>query len=444
MPGQLILDDSMLPSSVIERIEDAKNDKYCFRISWNRIRIEDTMAEALEGNAQWKQVEIIQCSGNVSQLISAVMRSLPNLERFTYRHMRDADSFAALAQGLCTASRTCPRLSKLRVEVQICNQYAALLEVALRDNETVTELNLYNSSLEGAKAAHALARGLSLNRNLRRLDLSYCRLRDVDICTLIQSLQLHPCLEELDLSGNYCRGDGMAALIRLLLDDTSSSLKSLNLTNQHAGEHHGELDISMLGLAIRSNTTLRNLDLSFNQLHDCDITNLIAALQKNSTLQALNLMTNQITNEGIHIIASCLPKMKGLKKLHLTSNRFGEAGAKELSDGLISGNVELTNLTMPRGFESSSEINFYLALNKGGRKLLFHPSGDEETHVHIPLGLWPLVLERVNRDVYQSQWLASTRADVMFYLLQGPALFDRDRVARIIQPRVIEPALLLD
>jgi hypothetical protein len=66
------------------------------------------------------------------------------------------------------------------------------------------------------------------------------------------------------------------------------------------------------------------------------------------------------------------------------------------------------------------------------------------SRVHILFGLWPLVLERVNQDVHQSQWLAITRADVMFYLFQGPALFDRDRVALIIRPRVIESALLVD
>jgi hypothetical protein len=109
--------------------------------------------------------------------------------------------------------------------------------------------------------------------------------------------------------------------------------------------------------------------------------------------------------------------MKGLQRLSIAANRFGEDGANSLSQGLVT-NVSMMDLSMPRGFDASGEIDYLLALNYGGRRLLVKEE-EEQSAVIVPLGLWPLVFEHVQ------YCQPSLRASVIFYLLQGPAVFGR-------------------
>jgi hypothetical protein len=108
-----------------------------------------------------------------------------------------------------------------------------------------------------------------------------------------------------------------------------------------------------------------------------------------------------------------------LQRLSIAANRFGEDGANSLSQGLVT-NVSLMDLPMPRGFDASGEIDYLLALNYGGRRLLVKEEEEaEQSAVIVPLGLWPLVFERAQ------YCQPSLRASVIFYLLQGPAVFGR-------------------
>jgi hypothetical protein len=75
---------------------------------------------------------------------------------------------------------------------------------------------------------------------------------------------------------------------------------------------------------------------------------------------------------------------------------------------------------MPRGFAASDQIDYFLALNQGGRRLLLEEKNNHEANV--PSGLWSLLFERVN-TLYHSQ--PSIQASVLFHILQGPVLFGR-------------------
>lgn len=276
-----------------------------------------------------------------------------------------------------------------------------------------------------------------------------CHLRDEDVKLLLTNLPRS--LEELNLVENYCRCKGISSLTAIIVNeggDNCPRLKRLNLTNQHPGElGGGNLDLSLLGGALRSkDTTLVDLDLSFNLLNGTDIRCLVDALSgEMTTLQTLNLMGNKLDDMAMAYIGKHLPRISGLRRLNLYANRFGEDGADALSKGLET-NYFMLELSMPRGFVVPDRIDFLLALNRGGRCLLDHcrrplqhqkhgdKQNDEEDddndagkHINskrpcVPLGLWSLVLERLNG---QTEMPPSMKAAVLFYLVsEGQAAFE--------------------
>ena len=141
------------------------------------------------------------------------------------------------------------------------------------------------------------------------------------------------------------------------------------------------------------------------------LVSLANALTHNSTVQRLYLRCCRISDDDIKLLAAALPEMKGLKFLDLVGHHFGEGGAKAFLAGLKE-NVRCNGVRLPFKYDSADDIEFYLALNRGGRRLL------KETNISAIL--WPLILKRSNRFVEQHY-----RADVHFHLLQGPLLLDR-------------------
>jgi hypothetical protein len=414
----LILNAAVAANLIPLRVEQAVNDPDYTGIHLQGVFIDDD--EILKSICippnKWEEFELLACHGSrIPQLVASVLRNKNSLKRFAFRprstSLVEDHSFQALtAEGF-------QFLQELRLEVNVSEESSTFLAKALMAENgcSLTQLFMQNSSFENAQAVLSFAKGLKGNRSITSLDLSYCQLRDDDLKLILPNLP--PTLEVLDLVANYCRSDGMAALVALLLKE-DRNLVSLNLTNQHPGEFGGSLDLSLLGLAIVSNTTLRHLDVSFNLLSTNDIRCLVAALSKNTSLETINLMSNQLDDHSMQLIGKYLPRMRGLQKLSIAANRFGEDGANGLLQGLLT-NVYLTQLSMPRGFAASDQIDYFLALNQGGRRLLLEGKKHE---ANVPSGLWSLIFERVN-TLYHSQ--LSIQASVLFHLLQGPVLFGR-------------------
>jgi hypothetical protein len=82
-------------------------------------------------------------------------------------------------------------------------------------------------------------------------------------------------------------------------------------------------------------------------------------------------------------------------------------------------NVDLDQLVVDRHLRLYDEIQYFASLNRGGRRLLAMPN--------TPLAVWPLVLERCQRNVHHFQEKRVGRADVIYYLLHGPVIFNNPR-----------------
>ena len=175
--------------------------------------------------------------------------------------------------------------------------------------------------------------------------------------------------------------------------------------------------------------------MSRNRLTTQDIAPLLQTLSNrqhsqklyNSTLRLLDLSNNSITDDGFpQLIAVTLPYMKGLQNLYLLNNDITKRDSSVAILEAIKVNVWLSCFELKYSTDDYHEIQYYVALNKGGRQLL-------AIDTHVPLALWPRVLGRASSFSWSKESVASAvpcavdfSHDILFHLLRGPALLHRN------------------
>ena len=284
----------------------------------------------------------------------------------------------------------------------------------------------------------ALARGLSVNRTLKSLDLSKSRIEDVDIASLAEgfaksstesltlrslnlgddqltqianSLKMNPSLRKLDISFNQCRTmDCLNSLIH-----GSCHLRELQVGYQFVWQSP-KIDISGFANVLRNDSSLTTLALPRNKLNDDDAECLGMALRDNSNLMVVDLRENKIGDDGVKTLASASLENKGLKKLYLTKNPFHLDGTNALL-AMVKEKVEMVHVELSQGGHAASQIRYYSSLNHGGRCLV-------DKIPALDLGVWPLVIQRVNKIDWFDEHLDSHRQDVILFLLRAPPLFE--------------------
>ena len=105
----------------------------------------------------------------------------------------------------------------------------------------------------------------------------------------------------------------------------------------------GDSGAASLSDAIQVNTTLTNLDLSWNIIGDSGAASLSDAIKVNTTLTNLNLSWNGIGDSGAASLSDAIKVNTTLTNLNLSWNGIGDSGAASLSDA-IKVNTVLTNL----------------------------------------------------------------------------------------------------
>ncbi|XP_061124921.1 NACHT, LRR and PYD domains-containing protein 3-like isoform X2 [Syngnathus typhle] len=209
------------------------------------------------------------------------------------------------------------------------------------------------------KSCEALASVLSSSRTLSHLDLSFNDLRDDGLealavglakpqCTLqvlglescnlskksckaLASVLSSPCsLRELDLSHNDLRDDGLEALAARLAKP-QCTLQVLGLQCCNLSKKSCEALASVLS----SSCSLRELDLSLNDLYDDGLEALATGLAKpQCTLQGLKLIHCNLSKKSCEVLASVLSSPGSLRELELGDNDLGDDGLEALAAGL--------------------------------------------------------------------------------------------------------------
>ena len=204
---------------------------------------------------------------------------------------------------------------------------------------SVSELDLHSMSLlpqDCFSIGYFLASVAISFKGKFSVDLKFCCLSDTGIKILMQNLcrNMDPHSEitgqlDMDIGLNGITGEGASYIAEALR--TTRALRKLNLWDNPIGDkglHYmaealttnttlTELSLGECGLGItaesgqaltemlQKNKTLRELDLSFNEVISDDAESYITeGLKKNTTLKTLNLNFCSITGEGVRLIQS--------------------------------------------------------------------------------------------------------------------------------------------
>ena len=222
---------------------------------------------------------------------------------------------------------------------QINSTDAVNIFKSLEHNTSLEEVDLsWNSQLaEGDSEAVgcAIERMLTVNRTLKKLNLSNCKLDAAIAIHIFTSLEHNTSLEEVDLSENsqLAEGDSEAvgcAIERMLT--VNRTLKVLNLCD------HG-LDtavVTQIAVAQRHNASLAELDIGWNpSITSEGWVHLFKALHSNAALKKLDISNNNLGMEGSLALAEMLSCNKSLTVLTIWCCRIPEVGLWEIARKLF-------------------------------------------------------------------------------------------------------------
>ena len=177
----------------------------------------------------------------------------------------------------------------------------------------------------------------SVIETLTVLDLEYSNIKEEAAVTLAEALNYNNILEQLWLRGNMLGADGAAVIL--------TSLQNIS--------------------------TLRILDLSYNNISSSSANGIAAVVNRNHFLEQLCLDGNMLMTAGVVIIASVLKKHSNLTLLSLSNNGITEDAAEEISDivnnnsllrGLLLDNNQLQSVGISNISKSLARIKFLHSL----------------------------------------------------------------------------------
>ncbi|XP_049322368.1 uncharacterized protein LOC103032132 [Astyanax mexicanus] len=227
--------------------------------------------------------------------------------------------------------------SKCKVETLIlseCNlterSCSALFKVLSSESSRLTLLDLSNNAIQDS-GVELLSEGLkSPQCKLEKLRLSQCNLTERSCSAVLKVLSSESStLTLLDLSNNPIQDSGVEMLCEGL-NSLNCKLETLRIINDDL------TDKSCSDLArVLTSSTLRELDLSNNNLQDSGVNKLTSALKNPSCkLKTLSLSFCSVKEKGYADLASGLRKNASscLIELDLRGNDPGDTGVKNLSD----------------------------------------------------------------------------------------------------------------
>ncbi|KAI7804363.1 hypothetical protein IRJ41_007293 [Triplophysa rosa] len=176
--------------------------------------------------------------------------------------------------------------------------------------------------------------------------LSRCNVTDGCCESLSSCLQSSTSLRELDLSNNDLKDSGVK-LISDALKTHNCQLHTLRLSGCNVTDECCE----SLSSCLQSSTSLRELDLSNNDLKDSGVKLISDALKThNCQLHTLRLSGCMVTDEGCCYLASALSSNPShLRELDLSYNHPQHSALQLLSDRLNDPNYTLNTLNVSHG-----------------------------------------------------------------------------------------------
>ncbi|OWZ21218.1 hypothetical protein PHMEG_0004267 [Phytophthora megakarya] len=206
----------------------------------------------------------------------------------------------------------------------------------------LTMLNISKNEL-GRKGCLQVSRFLDICRTLTDLDLSHTTLGGDDeaFAPVAAAIESHPSLKRVNLSHNSI-GECGGILLGTMLTNPTCVVQALDVSWNNI-RRSGAV---ALGIAMRTNTSLRTLNMSMNRCGDGGGEQLAAALACNTTLAVLDLSHNALTGISTVAFGFFLRQNQSLQKLDMRDNSLGQVGARALLRAIALGSRCEINLSV--------------------------------------------------------------------------------------------------
>uniref|UniRef100_A0A673G1S3 NACHT domain-containing protein n=1 Tax=Sinocyclocheilus rhinocerous TaxID=307959 RepID=A0A673G1S3_9TELE len=320
-----------------QKLEDKKmspersiNLFYCLNELNDQTLVNEIQTQLREGSlssgdlspAQWSAVAFV------------LLTSEEELEEFDLQKFKKSDECLFRLLEVLKISK---RALKCVVTEESCS---ALTSVLSSDSSNLKELDLSNNNLQDS-GVKLLSDGLKENCTLEILRLNDCELTEKSCSVLATVLSTKTILKEMNLNNSRLLDSGVKEICEGLKNPVCE-LKILN--NCALTEESYSALASVLG---SDSSSLKELDLSNNNLQDSGVKPLSDGLKENCKLEKLRLSNCSITEEGYKALASALRSNPShLIELDLTGNDPGQSGVKQLSDLLQDPNYSLKTLRL--------------------------------------------------------------------------------------------------
>ncbi len=365
----------------------------------------NTSSEILPILSRFEELTLDDCDGtHLDAVISGILceSSIQRLRVFS--QILDDRIYTALEAGLTNS-----RLIDLSLTIDMPKEATEHLCAGI--NQSCLKTLVFDQCEIYFDAVEVLCDCFRENKCLEVLKLEHCGLRDDEVASLLRAVKDHPTLLDLSVRMNHMYEEGIEAAMELL--QCTPRLQQLDLAQQNPGV----LNLEKLAHALHGNRTLIHLNLEENFLKDAHIAALTETLSTNTTLRKINLRNCELKDAGLLLLAACLGDFPSLTHLGLKENNFRvQLNHQQLMESLRHNHI-LQVLELDDENWIPEHLKFHLFLNQAGRKFL-----SQET---IPLSFWPFILERVKRLFDSEKEYHFGESDIIFELLQGPALLER-------------------
>ena len=229
----------------------------------------------------------------------------------------NGDFTQLIATELIASASVISKLDLSNNPIQVSKDGLSHLCQALTTNTSLVELNLSNCILIITEEnGQALSRMLKTNKTLTSLNLSYNdRVSDHDVASIAEGLRSNHSLKCLNLRCCGIHDTGMKSLADCLV--VNDSLEELDLSGNTISPEAARGFSDML----KQNSTLKKLNVSACKLTDEAVKPLASALEVNSSLQELDLSYNSgLTDTALVALGESLKRNTGLKRLEIGSH----------------------------------------------------------------------------------------------------------------------------
>lgn len=242
---------------------------------------------------------------------------------------------------------------------------AKSFSVSLAKNSTLRSLNLSSNSID-VDGAKALAEGLKQNRGLTTLKMSWNQLLDDGARYLALALTPYSATPAGSSSNTSGTSSESSIGARRATVSTATSSSSSSHNTMYASSSLGSFQTSSgpSNVPYFSNASLTSLELACNSIRDDGAKALFAAVRTNPTLLDLNLEWNEISDDSLRHSLTPLIQSNCVRSILLVSNdQLGSDTAKSIASSMH-GNTSLQALSLSGKFGDSGCKSIASALTR--------------------------------------------------------------------------------